>query len=154
MPGSGVWSVKEADADQYRVMVTGVAISKGAGQSGYTDGEFLNVAPARPIFESVEGTDGSISWSATNSRLLKIKLVLAQTSGSNAFLSSLTLKDQNKPNGAGIGSFIVEDLQGTTLLLCSRSRITNWPDFTLNRTSQPRSWAFEAVWDTYVVGGN
>ncbi len=152
MPGE--WSIGIYDADQYRIQVAGVAISKGAGQSGYADGEFFKSSQPKDSFIIVEGTDGSIARSKTNTRILEMSLFLLQTSSSNAYLSALHASDLNNPNGAGIGSFIVEDLQGTTKILCTRAWIRKPADMSLDRQAGPREWMFHGIYSIYLVGGN
>lgn len=148
------WSVKVADADQYVIAVAGNPVSIGAGQSGYADGEFLTITQPREAFITVEGTDGSVARSKTNTRLLDIKLILLQTNSYNAYLSGLLLADNNAPNGAGIGSFVVEDLAGTTLVLCTRAWVEKPADISLDRGAKARSWPIKGVYDVLLVGGN
>lgn len=148
------FSVKVADADQYVIAVAGNPVSLGAGQSGYADGEFLNLKQAAESFITVVGTDGSVVRSKTNNRLVDISLILLATNSYNAYLSGLLLADVNTPNGAGIGSFVVEDLAGTTLVLCTRAWIKGPADISLDRGVKARSWALQGVWDVLVVGGS
>ena len=148
------WSLAVADADQYVIAVAGNPVSQGAGQSGYADGEFLTISQPKESFIVVEGTDGSVARSKTNSRVLDIKLILLQTNAYNAYLSGLLLADVNTPNGAGIGSFVVEDIAGTTLVLCTRSWVSKPADITLDRGAKARSWPITGIWDVMLVGGN
>ena len=148
------FSVKVADADQYVIAVAGNPVSLGAGQSGYADGEFLTVSQSADSFITVVGTDGSVVRSKTNNRLVDIKLILLQTNSYNAYLSGLLLADVNTPNGAGIGSFVVEDLSGTTLVLCTRAWVEKPADISLDRGAKARSWSIKGVWDVMLVGGN
>ena len=148
------FSVKAVDADQYVIAFAGNPVSLGAGQSGYADGEFLTISQTTDAFTTVVGTDGSVARSKTNNRLLDIKLILLQSNSYNAFLSGLLLADNNAPNGAGIGSFVVEDLSGTTLVLATRAWISKPADISLDRGAKARSWAFQAVYDVLLIGGN
>jgi Protein of unknown function (DUF3277) len=152
--GSGPWSVAVADADQYVLLIAGVPISQGAGQSGYDDGEWFSAKPMKPSFTTVEGADGSIMRSATNSRLMECSLNLLQTSNSNPYLSGLLIADENTQGGAGIGSLVLKDLQGTTLLICSRAWIGQWAEMTFDRGGKGRKWPITAVRDSLIVGGN
>ena len=109
------FQVLEYDADQIRISIAGVAIAQGAGVSGFADGEFLSLG-FKPQFTLVKGTDGSATRSKTNDRETEIKINLMQSSSVNAILSALLMADVSTPNGTGIGSFVVADLQGTTLV--------------------------------------
>ena len=152
--GSGPWSVAVRDADQFLLLVAGLAISQGAGQSGYDDGEWFSAKPRTASFLDGEGTDGSVWRSATNSRLLDCSINLLQTSNSNAYLSGLLLADENTQGGAGIGSLVLKDLQGTTLLLCSRAWIKAPVEFMFDRGVKGNKWPLVAVRDQWVAGGN
>jgi len=151
---AGEWSIAVADADQYRIAVAGVTLSRGAGQSGYADGEYFTSSQPKDSFVIVEGTDGSVARSKTNTRVVEMSLNLLQTSASNAYLSGLLASDENAPNGAGIGSFVVEDLQGTTLILCTRAWIKKPADVSLDRAAKERKWLFTGLRSVYLVGGN
>ena len=148
------FSVKVADADQYVIAVAGNPVSLGAGQSGYADGEFLTVSQSADSFITVVGTDGSVARSKTNNRLVDIKLILLQTNSYNAYLSGLLLADVNTPNGAGIGSFVVEDLQGTTIVKCTRAWIVTFADIELDRDVSMRTWTLEGPASFWNTGSN
>jgi hypothetical protein len=152
MPGS--FSIATADADQYTILLAGVALSKGAGQTGYADGEFCTIKQKKKSFVSVEGTDGSVARGKTNSHLLDIGLMFLQTSSNNAVLSGLLALDENTPGGAGIGTFEVRDQQGTTVVLCEYAWITGPADIILDRTPTARKWEIEAIKSIMLVGGN
>lgn len=148
------FTVAVSDADQYRVQVAGVNISRGAGQSGYGDDEFLKISPVGESFVEALGTDGTLAWSKTNDRRLDIILTLLQTSASNDYLSALHLSDVSLPNGAGVGSFVLQDLSGTTLVKCPKARIFKPSDVVLGRGAKGREWKLRGVWDVYLVGSN
>ncbi len=148
------FTVAVQDADQYRLQVAGVNISRGAGQSGYGDDEFLKISPVGESFVEAQGTDGTLAWSKTNDRRLDIIITLLQTSSSNDFLSALHLSDVSLPNGAGVGSFVLQDLSGTTLVKCPKCRIFKPADILLGRGAKSREWKLRGVWDVYLVGSN
>ena len=150
----GEFSLAVCDADQYRIMVAGAPISNGAGASGYADGEFLKISQSDDDFITVIGTDGSVARSKTNKRVVDIEISLLQSSTSNAFLSALRLLDINQPNGAGVGSFVMEDLSGTSLVICTRSWINKPSDITLDRGATARKWPLKGLASTLLVGGN
>jgi len=150
----GPIAVREADSDQYVVQFAGVNLAQGSGQSGWTDGEFLTCEQVKDSFMIVEGTDGSLSRSKSNTRLLSVKIVFAQTGVRNALLSAVIASGENGVNGADIGSFLLKDLQGTTLVVASRMWVVKRPTIALDRTSKERAWMFHGAWDTFLVGGN
>lgn len=148
------WAIAVADADQYRIQVAGVPISRGAGQTGYADGEYFTSSQPKDSFVIVEGTDGSVARSKTNTRIVEMSIKLLQTSLSNSYLSGLLASDENAPNGAGIGSFTVQDLQGTTLISCTRAWIRKPADISLDRAAKERVWTFHGIRSVYIVGNN
>jgi hypothetical protein len=151
---SGEFIVAVCDADQYRIQVAGVDISRGAGQSGYADGEYFTSTQPKDSFVYVEGTDGSVARGKTNSRIVEMSINLLQTSVSNAFLSILLATDENAPNGAGIGSFVLQDMQGPTRIVCTRSWIRKPADVSVDRGAKERKWGIIGVKSVYVIGGN
>jgi hypothetical protein len=148
------FSLAVADADQYRISVAGAPISNGAGASGYADGEFLKIGLKNDGFIVVEGSDGSITRSKRLTRLLDIEISLLQSSSSNNFLSALWNLDNNAANGAGIGSFVLQDLSGTTLVICTRSWVNKPADITLDRGATVRKWPLIALYSAINIGSN
>jgi hypothetical protein len=150
----GDFSVAVADADQYVLQVAGTNISLGAGQSGYGDGKWFTAKQKSPSFTSKEGTDGSVARAKTNRRLIEVTITLLQTAASNDYLSGLHQLDVNQPNGAGIGSLVLQDLSGTTLIRCSQAWIVTFADVELDRDVTMRTWTLEGPWSVYSVGSN
>ena len=148
------YNVQEYDSDQQFIEVAGVAISQGAGQSGFADGEFLSIKFPEG-FTFVKGTDGTIARSKTNDPSCEIMLNLLQTNSANAALSALYALDINQPNGAGIGSFVLKDLQGTTFVICATAWINKPADITLDRGAKGRSWPITGILSAApIIGGN
>jgi hypothetical protein len=147
------FQVLEYDADQIRISIAGVAVAQGAGVSGFADGEFLSIG-FKPQFTMVKGTDGSATRSKTNDRECEIKIILMQSNSLNAALSALLFADVSTPNGTGIGSFIVEDLQGTTLISVPTAWISAPAEVSYDRGAKARSWPISGLWDVLVLGGN
>jgi hypothetical protein len=147
----GVFNLSVQDADQYRIMLASAPVSNGAGASGYADGEFLKVTYGDDFFKLVIGTDGAAVRSKTNNRSIQVELSLLQGSATNGFLSGLVNLDLAQPNGAGIGSFVLEDLQGITNIVCSRMWIMKPAEPTLDRTATKRTWTLQGLFDLLVI---
>lgn len=148
------FDVLEYDSDQYRISFSGVTLSKGAGATGYADGVFLKITMAKKSFESVEGTDGTLVFSKTNSRLFTAELSFLQCASNNDFLSSMLASDEQSPNGAGVGTLVVEDLQGTTLFKSLKCRVEGWPEQEFDRTAKDRKWSLTGARSKLNVGSN
>jgi hypothetical protein len=150
----GDFSVSVADADRYVLQVAGTNLSLGQGQSGYGDGKWLSIKQKSPSFTSKEGTDGAVARAKTNRRLIEVQITLLQTAASNDYLSTLHNLDINQPNGAGIGSFLLQDLSGTTLVRCSQIWIVTFADIELDRDVSMRTWALEGPASFWNTGSN
>ena len=147
------FQVKEYDADQIVIIIAGVTVSRGAGQSGYADGEFVSIG-FKPQFTMKKGTDGSATRSKTNDRETDIKINLMQTNSLNAAFSALLMADVSTPNGSGIGSFVLQDLQGTTFVSVPSAWLVAPADISLDRDAKSRVWAVSGLWDVAMIGGN
>lgn len=148
-------TVKTYDADQVGVRFAGVAINKGAGATGYADGEFCRIEQLNPSFQDYEGTDGQVTRSKTNRRLTSVKIRLAQSSDSNAYLSSMLTQDELQPNGASIGTLNVSDLvQGTSVFTALKAWIAGPPVAVYDRGVTEREWEIRCVRTVRVDGGN
>lgn len=148
-------AMKVYDPDQYRCTFNGFSFSKGAGASGYADGIFVSVEQMEPSFLTKVGTDGTVSRSKTNARLVKLLVRLMNTeSESNGFLSTMLALDESNPNGAGVGAFSLEDLQGTTRFFASKAWVSGPPKQALDREANEREWEIHGVRDILIVGGN
>jgi hypothetical protein len=145
----------EYDADQIRLNGWGYSISKGIGQSGYADGLFCKIKPDGPSFTTKRGTDGFITRSKTNNYLVEIELHIAQAnSATNDFLSSLLATDEQNPNGAGVGTFNMEDLAGTSLLSCGYAWVAGFAEQDFAREPEDRTWIVHGLRSALNVGGN
>lgn len=140
--------VKFYDPDMYVVSMGGVRIQ------GFADGEFFTYKRAAKAFERVTGTDGETARSKSNNKCMDLTVKLLQTSASNLYLSTLHNADLNGPNGAGVAPFLVQDLQGKTVLSAQQSWVTKAPDGSADRTAKPREWEIETGICEIIEGGN
>lgn len=146
--------MKTWDADQVRAAFSGYSISKGAGASGYAEGPFIIIEPDAPVFIYKVGTDGTVSRSKTFNPLMKITVRTANTnSDTNGFLTEMLTLDEEEPNGAGVGSFSLELLNGTTDFHAQKAWVAAWPKQTFDQTANESEWEIHAIRDTITVGG-
>jgi hypothetical protein len=148
------FQIQEYDPDQYAMLFAGVAISQGAGQSGYADGEWFSCKPMAPSFTDVVGVGGVVVRTKTNDHRVEFTINLLQTCALNAYLSGIVAADEGAPNAAGVGSFALYDLAGTTQIVCPNAWIVQPADITLDKTAKSRVWSFHGIRALYVVGGN
>jgi hypothetical protein len=121
---------------------------------GFADGEFYNIEQLSPAFVDDVGTDGEVARWKTNDRRAKVTLKLIQTSKINAALSARLQTDLNSPNGLGIGSFQMQDLNGATLVQASQAWIVKYPDGPWDRKAVAREWEIRLANAVRFEGGD
>lgn len=136
------------DSNQVQVSFAGVPVQ------GYADGDFLAITKESDAFSSVVGTDGDVARSKTNDRRATIEIILMQTSPTNDLLSAIHQADLNTPGGAGVGAFLVVDLNGTSLYSAGNCWIKRAPDPAFGREAQERTWTLECDELIEFTGGN
>lgn len=150
----GTYQLSVADCDQHRLAIFGVDIMRGQGQSGLGENTWFKATPADASFKTRKGADGAVARARTNNRLLGIEVTLLQTSASNDFLSAAHTSDITLPNGAGVGSLVLADLQGTTKIACSKAWIETPGEVIRSSGIEEVVWKLTAIWDVYLVGSN
>lgn len=128
-------TLKIYDADQVSLNIAGIPIT-----GGYADGEFLRIEKETDDFTDVVGTAGEVTRSKTKDGRATITVILMQTADSNATLAALSQVDRAAPNGAGVGSFLVRDRQGTSLYEADECWISKSPDAAFDREATSREW--------------
>lgn len=137
------------DPNQIAIVVCGIPI-----EGGYADGAFVEIEQDSDDFVDVVGTDGDVTRSKTNDRRGTCTLSLMSSSNSNLLLSVLNNLDRSKDNGAGVGPFLVTDLQGTTLFEGEKSWIAKPPNAGFDKTATTRAWKIRIAHLVRVDGGN
>jgi hypothetical protein len=122
------------DADQIAVAVVGIVI-----EGGVADGEYLSIEVPES-FTTKRGAKGDVTRSKTFNGESTCTLRLMQKSPTNAALSALAAVDDKAPNGAGVGPFLVKDLQGATVYAASKCWIKKRPDGKFGAEDIPREW--------------
>lgn len=144
--GQGVY---EYDADQVAITFGGIIID-----SGFADGSFIKIEPDAQDFTYIVGTDGSVTRSKTKNQVLKVTIMLMQSSYINDKLSAVRLLDKTAPNGAGIAPFSMRDLNGTTLVAGAHCWISALPVIENDRAAKSREWPLIVADGNVYVGSN
>lgn len=137
-------------ADRVTLLICGIPI-----EGGLADGEFLKIErdnDARFIIH--KGTDGTITRSKSLDKLHKVTLKVSRSSAINDKLSALINLDDRSDNGAGVGPFLVQDLQGRALYAGARSWVHDDPDISLDREQTDNEWTIMVADLTRFDGGN
>lgn len=155
MPTPTVVSFREYDSDQIRVTGWTQQLVKGMGISGLADGLFLEIDPIDQSFGYKVGTDGSVTRYKKNNFMMKAILHVMQSNAeTNGFLSNLVVSDEQAKNGAGVGNFNVEDLAGTSLLICTYAWVAGLAGQKFQREPEERAWEIHMIRSQIVIGGN
>lgn len=136
------------DSNRVQVSFAGIPVR------GYADGDFLTITKESDGFTSVVGTDGEVSRSKTNDRRATIEITLMSTSKTNDLLAAVHKADLEAPGGAGVGAFLVVDLNGTSLYASGNCWITRAPDVTYGREANERTWTLQCDVLQDFTGGN
>lgn len=142
-------SLKFYDPDRVVIYLAGIRVQ------GFADGEFLTYKRQSPGFAIVVGTDGEVARSKSNNKTIEIVIKLLQTSASNLALSALHNTDLNAINGAGVGTLLIQDTSGNTLIQSPQAWIVQSPDGSMDRTAKAREWTIMTGNETVLnEGGN
>ncbi len=147
-------SVKIYDPARVTIAIAGIPIDPGGGAGGYAEGDFLTIVKDSKKFEDKVGVDGEVTRSKSYDARATATLRLMQSSSSNPLLAALVLLDENADNGAGVGAFRVEDLNGTSLYSGDACWIANSPDPKFGPSAQDRVWEIRIANLVDFTGGN
>lgn len=142
--------MKTYDPRQLVLSIGGLLIARG-----FSEESMIKVTQTSPRFESVVGVDGEVTRVRIYDGRATALLSLMQSSEANTMLSNLHLRDINVPNGAGVGAFLVQDLNGDTLVKSPWAWIKGLPETEFGKKVGMRAWEIElANNDTTIVGGS
>jgi len=142
-------AVKNWDLSQFIMNFVGINIS-----TGFDEGDVLELEPEAETFGHKVGADGEVTRFRTNNRVNKAMFKFMQTSIANSLFSAIANLDQNTAGGAGIGSFLFQDLQGTTIFSGQFGWISKRPKRTFGKEPTTREWECTVVLDTEVDGSD
>lgn len=137
------------DLDQVTIDFAGVKLNSGFSPDGA-----VKITPWGDKFSRVEGTDGSVTRSKTNSKGASVEITLMQTAEANAKLSTIHNTDLKASNGAGVAPFMVRDRQGKSLFLSPHAWIVAPPEAEYTNEAKARVWKFDAADCEHFDGGN
>jgi len=100
--------------------------------------------------------DGHTIRYQTNNQLYTVTVTLKGSSSHNGELSALHIADAVGGSGTGVGAFLLEDGDGSTLCAASECWIKKMPDKEFGRAPSDVAWEFgiRSPTGTMVVGGN
>ena len=121
--------------------------------AGFADGEFITADYDGDFFSLHIGTDGFGTRSKSNNESAKFTVRLSQGSPFNNYFSEMLNNDRTLPNGAGVGAFIVRDLNGSTLIQAPNTWIVKPPPQSFDKVVKDRVWPFQTEKAVSIIGG-
>lgn len=140
--------MKTYDPKRFTLVFAGINLNKGLA-----DGTFFKATPMAPRFSSKSGVDGEVVRSRKHDKRRSIEFTTMQTSEVNDRLSAILDTDANSENGEGVGSFLLMDRNGTTVME-GAAYVAQDPDLELAAEAGTRVWKLELVDETNVVHGS
>lgn len=134
--------------DQVIVTVAGIPLE------GFGENSIIRIEPADDAWKAKVGVDGRVSRSRNNNRMATVTVTLMATSKSNAALTALYNADIISPNGAGIGAFMMTDMQGASLNRAAECWIKRLPTVEYGNEVGEREWQFDVAELIFGEGGN
>jgi hypothetical protein len=141
-------AAKFFDPDQTLIYFAGIRIQ------GWANGEYISWERLTPAFQEEVGTDGEVCRSKSNDKRVKVTIKLLQSSLTNKALSIIHNKDIDGTNGAGVGTFLAQDLQGNTIINGAQTWIVKFPEGSWDRTAKAREWELRIAEAAQIEGGN
>lgn len=140
--------MKQYDPKQVVISIAGLLVA-----SGFAEDSMVKVAFTTPRFETKVGVDGEVTRSRMYDRRATVTVSLMQSSQGNDVLSTLLNRDTRGANGAGVGAFLLKDLNGTTLLSGAAAWVKGMPETEFGKSVGTRAWEIEVAELEGVVGG-
>ena len=124
------------DPKRYVLVVAGIPIPA----EGYAEDEFIKLERDSQLFTDKVGADGKVTRAKSHDKRATCTFSTMQGAAVNAVLSTLAKLDESSDNGAGIGPFALENLDGTTVHEADECWIAKLPDGSLGKEPTARAW--------------
>lgn len=141
--------VRVYDPKQIVVSIAGLLLA-----SGFSENNMVKVTREEAVFEKKTGVDGEVTRVRLHNNSGMATVTLMQSSEGNDTLSGLLERDKAAPNGAGIGAFLLKDLNGNTLVRASKAWVKGYPETSFDKSVSERAWEIELADIEIFVGGN
>jgi len=126
----------------------------GIPLSGFGQGGAIKIPKKDETFDVQVGVDGEgIFWKRAG-RVYIVEVTLKQTSPINAIFATVHKLDKDTIGGAGVGPFVVADINGTFLFTSAEARIMSFPDTEFTNEPKDRVWKIGVIDGEYFGGGN
>lgn len=129
------FETKEYDPAGIKITFAGNVIQ------GYAPATFVTAARNADTFSRSTGADGESARAKSNDRSGIVTLTLMQGSTSNSILAALALADE--VSGDGVGSLLITDLNGATLVAAETAWVRKPADASFGQELENREWILE-----------
>lgn len=116
--------------------------------TGFEVGTLIKVSRTKDSFTYKSDISGTGTRTKTNDYSGTIEWTLTQKSGSNEFLSTVAIIDEQ--TGGGTGVLMIKDSLGADLVICQSCWIMKMPDIEFHAESGVRVWRLQSdkiVWN-------
>lgn len=117
-----------------------VATVAGIPIDGYADGTFITVEQSEDNFTLYKGAGGDMARAQNLDESGEVTFTLMATSITNAQLSALAKADRDSLTG--VGTIIIKDLLGTTLVKGNAAWVKKNPTINFGKEVETREWVF------------
>lgn len=122
--------------DAFNLSFAGILIKNGGGEGGFVEVEM------QQKFDSKSGGHGDVVSYKMGDEVAPVRIILLMQSTYNASLAEVYVADVNSDAGAGIGSFMVDDLN-TGLEISGDARIIQAPTFNIKPEAEDVTWTLQ-----------
>ncbi len=123
-------------------------------EGGFGEGGAIKITPDGPKYVVKKGVDGSVTRCATGDKLYQVELTFGQQSDANTLLAGVLLASLLAPNGGGIGTLFIQDLNGALFLSSPAAFVEGDPEAELKGESTDRVWKLYACQADFFAGGS
>jgi len=118
---------------------------------GWSDGAMIAISKAADDYSSKVGVDGKVARTKMHNKSGTVTISLMQTSLSNDRLSEIRRNDYALPNGGGVGSLTIQNIEGTDVHTAQNAWIQSAPDLSFESEAGTREWviAFDSLESVY-----
>ena len=109
--------------------------------SGYSDDTFVVIDPNGDGITKKVGCDGEIARAVSPDDTAKVKIVLLQTSDSNAYFSKKV--DQDRDTGDGMFPILIKDLKGGEVFSTEAAWVVKKSPLNRGKDTNNREWELD-----------
>jgi hypothetical protein len=123
--------------DAYTLFFAGILIKNGGGDGGFVEVEFPQT------FDGKSGVHGDVVTYKMGDRITTCRVTLLQQSTYNDSMAEVYQADMNSPSGAGIGTFMLDDLNSGLEISADAARVVQPPTINIQAEAQEVVWTLQ-----------